>query len=272
MVDEFRTAPPFRTIVPVRDLPLELPVELMRKEYERTYGADPADKGGWYHRDDWFRISFVLSAVSRGGTFLDVGLGAGQFINAVASTGWFAEVHGSDPTRFKKYREFESGITRVDASVAKLPYPDDYFDVITCMEVMEHVPDEIFEPGIAELRRVSRGQLLMSVPYEEPEPISSAHRRRFVADDIRRVFPDAERVLLARPRMPWALMEEWCGPEGTKPVSALRLAAVEATIAARGPGRAKPAVKASTAPRPPTPRWRAVAGAVVRRAKRLRNR
>lgn len=285
MADEFATAPPFRTIVPIRTLPLQVAVDDVRLEFERRFGAEPEDRGGWYHRDDWFRISFVLGALRRGGRFLDVGLGAGQFINAVASTGWFSELHGTDPTRFKKYVEFGDQIRRVDASVAEMPYPDDHFDVITCMEVLEHVPDEIFEASLAELRRVCRGQLLMSVPYEEPEPIYSGHRRRFEADDICRVFPIAERVLLDRPRMPWALMEEWCGPQDAMPTSPLRLAAVEATLAAPGPSGsaaapriAKPAAAeppAATDKTPPTaepPLWRDVVDRGAREAAKLRRR
>ncbi|MFT7601599.1 MAG: SAM-dependent methyltransferase [Acidimicrobiales bacterium] len=231
MPSAFVPASPFRSIVPIRRLPIEPAVDLTRERFEQEYGEDPEDRGGWLHQDDWYRLTFALNAIRRGGRFLDVGLGAGQFINAVAATGWFSEVHGSDPTRFNKYQEFVPNIQRIDASVAELPYPDDHFDVVTCMEVLEHVPDEIFEASFSELRRVCRGQLLMSVPYEEPEPIYSSHRRRFEAEDIWRVFPESERVLLKRPRTPWALMEEWCGP-GQAPMSALRLGAVEAVLAA----------------------------------------
>jgi hypothetical protein len=124
-----------------------------------------------------------------------------------------------------------------------LPFPDDHFDVVTCMEVLEHVPDEIFEDGLRELRRVCRGQLLTTVPFEEPEPIYSGHRRRFEDVDILRVFPRAERVLLDRPGMSWAVMEEWAGehaPEG----SPLRMASVEAALDAQrryGPAAGSPA-------------------------------
>lgn len=232
MPHEHPIATPFRTVVPIRRVPLERAVDATRRRYEEIHGSEPEDRGGWFHPDDWHRISFVLGALDHGGSFLDVGLGAGQFINAVAATGWFDEIHGSDPTRFKKYVELHDRIERVDASVAALPYPDDHFDVVTCMEVLEHVPDEVFAAGLAELRRVCRGQLLMSVPYEEPEPISSSHRRRFEAADIEQTFPRADRVLLDRPRMPWAVMEERHDPRGGLHPSTMRIAALEAALAA----------------------------------------
>lgn len=229
MTASFHPASPFRTVVPLRRLPLPGTVASVRDAYIQRHGTDPEDRGGWYTRHDWLRVGFVLGALQPGGRFLDVGLGAGQFINAVASTGRYEAVHGADPVRFNKYVELTPGIERIDVSVAELPFPDDHFDVVTCMEVLEHVPDDVFTAGLAELRRVCGGQLIMTVPYEEPEPIYSGHCRRFEADDIERVFPTAERVLLDRPGMSWAVMEEW--PTERRPVSSpLRLAAVEACL------------------------------------------
>ena len=66
----------------------------------------------------------------------------------------------------------------------------------------------------------------MSVPFEEPEPMFAGHHRRYEMEDLERDFPDAELTLLYRPKMPWALMEEWFGP-GESP-GRVRLAALEA--------------------------------------------
>lgn len=267
MTAPFEPALPFRTVVPLRRLPLPAAVADVRDDYLQRYGSEPADRGGWYTRHDWLRIGFVLSALQPGGRFLDVGLGAGQFINAVASTGRFDGIHGADPIRFNKYVELTPGIERVDVSIAELPYPDGHFDVVTCMEVLEHVPDDVFSAGLAELRRVCRGQLITTVPFEEPEPIYVGHCRRFEADDIVRVFPAAERVLLERPGMSWAVMEEW--PTQTAPgASPLRLAAVEACLDAE---RRYASVSESWRTRlRRTPAGRVLA-ALVRRARRLRS-
>ena len=46
----------------------------------------------------------------------------------------------------------------------QLPFGDDQFDVVVAAEVLEHLPDP--EGGLAELARVGRRHLLLSVPQE----------------------------------------------------------------------------------------------------------
>ena len=221
----------FASIVPIRSVPVSPLVESVRAEYEARFGPDPKERGGWYHEDDWSRISFVTSVLDHGGAFLDVGVGAGQFINAVARAEWFDSVVAVDRVRFGKYIELEPGIERHDVSVTELPFEDRSFDVVTCMEVLEHLPPDLLDPALSELRRICRGQLLMTVPFEEPEPLSPSHERRFTADDLRALFTSATTVLLDRPRMPWALLEERPGAS-VAPIG-FRLAALEAGTIAR---------------------------------------
>ncbi|MGE5282681.1 MAG: class I SAM-dependent methyltransferase [Chloroflexota bacterium] len=69
----------------------------------------------------------------------------------------------------------------VDASVASvtdLPFGDGSFDLVLCLEVLEHLP----EPGAAldELARVSRGDAIVSVPHEPWFRIGSLLRGKYV--------------------------------------------------------------------------------------------
>lgn len=187
------------------------PIELMthvRDAYVERFGAEPEDPGGWYEDYAWRRISYVFERLDKGGDVLDVGSGAGQFANCLAISGEFKSVATTDPTRFNKYFELSNGIVRYDNGIDRLPFPDDSFDVVTCMEVLEHLPDEVFAKAIPELRRVCRGQLVITVPYCEPFPISPSHVRRFEDPDFARLFPNADFALLRRPNKPWMLVEE----------------------------------------------------------------
>jgi len=53
---------------------------------------------------------------------------------------------------------------RVRASVLALPFADRSFDTVTCLEVLEHLDN----PGsaVAELARVARRAIVLSVPFE----------------------------------------------------------------------------------------------------------
>ncbi len=50
------------------------------------------------------------------------------------------------------------------ADVRHLPFPDDSFDLVLCLEVLEHLPDSLL--GLRELLRVSQDYVLVSVPHE----------------------------------------------------------------------------------------------------------
>ena len=53
----------------------------------------------------------------------------------------------------------------VTASVVKMPLGSDSFDVVLCAEALEHLPFEKFEEGLKELKRVSKKNVVLSLPH-----------------------------------------------------------------------------------------------------------
>lgn len=101
--------------------------------------------------------------------FLDVGCGDGKNLRHLVRQGLTAEnIHGVEVSKkrverchalgWANVRYLEDGVT--------LPYPDDSTDLINFMEVIEHVPADMIEALLAEMRRVltPQGLLMVSTP------------------------------------------------------------------------------------------------------------
>lgn len=59
------------------------------------------------------------------------------------------------------------GVTCVAGNAASLQFPDHSMDFVFCAEVLEHIPTAILAKVCQEIERVSRGQILIGVPYKQ---------------------------------------------------------------------------------------------------------
>ena len=64
----------------------------------------------------------------------------------------------------------------VAGSVVDLPFPDRSFDVVSCFEVLEHLPDDLPRIALSELGRVARQAVVLSVPHEPLFCLANAAR------------------------------------------------------------------------------------------------
>ena len=53
------------------------------------------------------------------------------------------------------------------ADIQRLPFRDAAFDLVVCTEVLEHLDDDVLARGIAEIRRVARSYILVTVPWRQ---------------------------------------------------------------------------------------------------------
>ena len=83
------------------------------------------------------------------------------------------------PVRFARRRLGRAGLPCLFGDATALPFPDDAFDLVLAIEVLEHVPGP--EPALAELARVCSGTLVASVPFEPIWRAGNLARRRYVA-------------------------------------------------------------------------------------------
>jgi SAM-dependent methyltransferase len=120
---------------------------------------------------------------------LDVGCGTGANLELLSRFGDAEGVDVSpDALAFCRAR----GLQNVRQGAAeKLPYTDGSFDLVTALDVVEHLDDDV--AGLKEMRRVLRtdGRALLFVPafmflWGVQDDVSN-HRRRYTLSGLRRV-------------------------------------------------------------------------------------
>ncbi len=180
----------------------------IRQKYESEY-AEKFGKStgkGLYTERDWRRINYVLNYIPDNvKSVLDVGAGPGALMNHLALSKRFDRVCAIDIREYTRLIRLSDDADLQIMDASNMKFDDNEFDLVICMEVIEHLPDAKMQRAIDELRRVCNGRLVMSVPYNEPEPLPSYHLQRFDEDRIQRTFPRAEYEIVGQKKVgcPW---------------------------------------------------------------------
>jgi SAM-dependent methyltransferase len=145
----------------------------------------------------WFvgRRRILLSILDRylganatnGRQILDVGCGTGTMLTHLAR---FGDARGVDMDLEAVGYCHDRGLRQVTQSDAdKLPFEKDTFDLVTALDVVEHIDDDL--GALREMRRVIKpgGLLLLTVPayrflWGRQDDIN-LHKRRYVARELR---------------------------------------------------------------------------------------
>ena len=113
-----------------------------------TYPPTPADLSTRFIRHvltDAERIEGYVDALGRGGTFLDIGCGAGMLVNAAGRR--FTTCVGVDVgfrwliVARRGLEEAGHAVNLVCACADHLPFADGIFDTVSSVALLEHVPD-----------------------------------------------------------------------------------------------------------------------------------
>ena len=146
------------------------------------------DRHWWYRgRRRIIRAELDRLPVPAGARVLDAGCGSGRTLEELARYG---EVFGIelDPGAAEMAQGRGCGEVRV-GRLEELPWEDGYFDLITCLDVIEHTPDD--RATLGELRRVCKpgGFLLVTVPAYQSlwstHDVANHHYRRYSRPRLR---------------------------------------------------------------------------------------
>jgi ubiquinone/menaquinone biosynthesis C-methylase UbiE len=142
--------------------------------------------------------------VSNNEKILDVGFGLGYGLNILSIKA--GEVNGVDIDQ--KVLDYCNGtlmgknpklgiLTIFDGY--NLPFPDNAFEVVTCVDVLEHVED--YERLIGEMLRVSRKGVFLSTPNRRPEytnrdgsPKNYWHLREWSFEELEKILSRFGRI------------------------------------------------------------------------------
>jgi SAM-dependent methyltransferase len=172
-----------------------LPQEMQQHTYSIMYRVE--ETHWWFVGRRRIISSFVNQIVERLKTsrphILDVGCGTGANLELLSQ---FGEAEGvdvsSEALAFCRARGLES-VSEGEAE--KLPYDNSSFDLVTGLDVVEHLDDDL--AGLREMRRVLRpgGRALLFVPafmflWGVQDDISH-HRRRYTRSGLKEIVRQA---------------------------------------------------------------------------------
>jgi SAM-dependent methyltransferase len=125
------------------------------------------DRPDFWHPDRFRGLEEARASVTRRWlpadveSVLEVGCGNGVFANSLPKKSSAAAIDVAlTPLLQVKAR-------KAQASIESIPFPAGEFDATARLEVLEHLEDGAYRRGLAEMARVSRRYVLVSVPYCE---------------------------------------------------------------------------------------------------------
>src|SRR5262249_49333248 len=119
-----------------------------------------------YHRLRMARVRTILANLVKLGRtrFLDAGCGTGEYLAMASGLG--ARVAGVDLARnyVVRARTHCPQGDVVQASLNALPFSDDAMNLVLCSEVLEHLPNDVYETALCELLRITDGIAIVTTP------------------------------------------------------------------------------------------------------------
>lgn len=191
---EFRKKTHFRN---VSEWKLSDDAKVLKNEYESRFGKNGVARK--IPLTNWQRADICSQLIANAGPLdvLDVGSGLGEFVNLFKSTNPNVPIASVDVKDYALWFDFTGRIERIYKSIFDLG-PDEARDVVTCFEVIEHLPPERVEEAVGILRSLAKRKLFVSVPFMEPLPLSTGHRSRFEDTNLLKLFPDAKFTIFGK--------------------------------------------------------------------------
>jgi 2-polyprenyl-3-methyl-5-hydroxy-6-metoxy-1,4-benzoquinol methylase len=183
--------------------------------YEKFQTGNPVVQrmiGGFYRK-----VEEVVRPL-KPATVLDAGCGEGETLDRLGAVLPPFPVGidlNQESVEFAAQRLPDATIRQAD--LLELPFEDSSFDLVLCLEVLEHLPDPA--AGLEQLARVSGGDIVVSVPHEPWFRLGSLARGKYLKGwgnhpehvnhwnpkSFRRFLSTRTEVVEVQTSMPWII-------------------------------------------------------------------
>ena len=168
----------------------------------------------------FYNATIEMMAKTNGNPLLDVGCGEGLSIQNISRKKQEFRTYGMDLSflAVQLAKKLHNQSMFIQGNVINLPFKDESFQLVICLEVLEHL--EKPEQGLRELSRVSGSYILISVPNEPYFQIANlirgknisrwgndiGHLQHWSAKRFIKFINHQTKVIAWRTSFPWTLV------------------------------------------------------------------
>ncbi|MBO1755218.1 bifunctional 2-polyprenyl-6-hydroxyphenol methylase/3-demethylubiquinol 3-O-methyltransferase UbiG [Allobranchiibius sp. CTAmp26] len=143
----------------------------------------------WWYAERRHILAGLIEGMTPG-LVCDIGAAGGGNTRVLVENGWRAAAveYGADGAEVAHSRGLD--VLRADAT--RFPLATDSLDLVTALDVLEHIPDD--DAAVREIRRVLRpgGQAIIAVPCDpklwSAHDVAVDHVRRYTQETLRSLF------------------------------------------------------------------------------------
>jgi glycosyltransferase involved in cell wall biosynthesis/2-polyprenyl-3-methyl-5-hydroxy-6-metoxy-1,4-benzoquinol methylase len=181
--------------ISIKDWYLSDKTKELVKRYDKKFGRKQVRKR--ISGLNWKRADVCCRLVPDDVSILDIGSGLGEFVNLVAMNNPQVDITSVDNRDYDLWFDSTGKIQRVYKDIFDLK-SDQQKDIVTCFEVIEHLPPSRLKEAVDILHSLARKKLYVSVPFMEGPPLYHGHFTRFTAENIQELFPNASYTVFGK--------------------------------------------------------------------------